>query len=436
MKRHKHTPYFYIVASFLGVILIGSLLLVLPISTNDMKGLNYIDALFMTASSVCVTGLSVVPNVGSTLSIFGKVVLAILIEIGGLSFLTIAVFFITITGKRLGMAGTLLMKEALNQNSAVGLVRLIKRIILLSLICQGIGVIVNLFVFIPYYGDIGTGIGVSIFHSISAFNNAGFDIFGYDTSMIVFHDNILLNINTMFLIITGGLGFIVIYDVVRCKNFKNLSIHSKIVLITSAVLILVGAAGFKLTMNNLSFLEALFQSVTARTAGFATIDMNDLSNGAYMLMLFLMFVGASPCSTGGGVKTTSLFVVVASIIALAKGTTPKAFKRKIANQSIIKALSLITISILYILFMILIIAAIEPTFTLRSLVFEVISAFGTVGLSMGITPMLNPAAKLLIALTMFLGRLGPITIISVWNSNWLKNTKDEVQYVEEKILIG
>lgn len=435
--RRKHNPYFYIIISFLCVITIGSLLLWLPCATEGEGNLSFIDALFMTVSSVCVTGLSVVGNVGEELSVFGKIVLAVLIEIGGLSFLTLFTFIITIAGRTLGLSERLMMREALNQNSAKSISSLIKRIVKLAVAIQLIGFVVNLFVFIPYYDNVAEAIGISAFHAISSFNNAGLDIFGYDSSMIKFSGNVLLNINTMLLIILGGIGFIVIYDIYESRSYKKLAVHSKIVLWTTLVLIIVGFIGFKLSsFNELTVLQALFCSVTARTAGFTTVDLNILSKGSIILMIFLMFVGASPCSTGGGVKTTTLFIIIVTLFSLSKGKTPKAFHRKIATSSIIKAFSLVTVSVIYVMLIVFIICCFEPNLDLNSIIFEVVSAFGTVGLSLGITTKLTIASKIFICITMFVGRVGPMTFMSLWNSNWLKNTNEEVKYVEEKIIIG
>lgn len=250
MKRKKLTPYFYVIISFLGVILIGTLLLMLPISSKNSESIGFINAFFMSTSATCVTGLSVVSNVNMTLTIFGKIVLAVLMEIGGLSFLTIAIFVLVIFGKKLGLSSRLLMKEALNQNSAAGIIKLIKRIILISFIIQGIGWIANTLILTKYYSNFFEAMGIGLFHTISSFNNAGFDLFG-NNSMIGFSSDVLLNISTMVLIVLGGLGFIVIVDIIRLRDRNHqLSLHSKIVIITTVLLIVTGTILYKLMLTN------------------------------------------------------------------------------------------------------------------------------------------------------------------------------------------
>ena len=417
------------------VITIGTVLFMLPFSTTKSEGLNFIDALFMATSSVCVTGLSVVGNVGTDFSVFGKVVMAILIEIGGLSFITLAAFVFVLLGVKIGIGNRYLMKEALNQNSATGIVKLVIRIMKITLSIQVVGAIINLIGFSRYY-SFPEAIGISIFHSISAFNNAGLDIFGYDSSMIMFRDDILINVTTMVLIVLGGLGFVVITDLFKVHSWKRFSVHTKIVLVTTLFLIVFGTAFFYLAMPSLTFMQALFQSITARTAGFATVDMASLSNPAYLVMIFLMIIGASPCSTGGGLKTTTFFVISLAIIYFAKGKTPRAFSRSISRQTVFKAAVLVVFSLFYIFIIATSICFFEPSLGIKEIMFETVSAFGTVGLSMGITSSLSVGSKLLLCLTMFVGRLGPLTVINLLNHNTLVEANDEIKYVEGKVIIG
>ena len=440
MTKRKISPYLIIILSYLFVILIGAILFWLPFSTVDNQGLSVMESFFTATSAICVTGLSVIPNLGETLSVFGKIVLAILIEVGGLGFLTLAVFMFIVLGLKIGIAERFLMKEALNQNSARGVIRLIKAIILITLSIQFFGMLINLIVFLDG-NTFFKALGLSAFHSISSFNNAGFDIFGFDNSMVNYGSNILLNINTMLLIVLGGIGFIVIYDVIdsiKKKDLKKLSRHTKVVLIVSLVLIISGMLLMKLSMyNQIGWLEALFQSITARTAGFSTIDISTVSPPAYMVLIFLMFVGASPTSTGGGIKTTTLFVLIATIISYARGKSPKIFSRKISQHSIFKAFSLTVFVITYIIMISFLILLVEDGFGINETVFEVVSAFGTVGLSMGITSSLSPISQILISITMLFGRLGPLTVISIWNKNRIRESEEEdIKYIEEKIIIG
>lgn len=274
----------------------------LPWAVCDGNHLSFVDALFMSTSSVCVTGLAVITP-AAKFSLFGKIVMAFLMEIGGLSFLTIAVCFFAILGGKIGIGNRYLLREALNQNSIAGIVKLVKRIILISFVIQFIGILLNYIALMPYYDyNFGKTLGVAVFHSIASFNNAGFDIFG-DQSMIPFKDNILLNISTMLLIVCGGLGFIVIEEVVSKHSLKKLSIHSKIVLIMTIALNGIGMLVFKFSMyNEISWLQALFTAITCRTAGFTSVPLEQIPPSAYVMFIVLMFIGASPCSTGGGVK--------------------------------------------------------------------------------------------------------------------------------------
>lgn len=434
MKKLHLTPYGTIILTFLVTILIGTLLLSLPVAMESKQSMGFVNSLFMSTSAVCVTGLSVFTDVGTSLSLFGQIVLLILIEIGGLSFLTIMTFVFYLLGVKIGISERFLLKEALNQNTTHGIVKMIRRTIVIALVIQTIGALINLIVFIPDYG--AKGIFVSIFHSVSSFNNAGFDIFGNGDSLITYSNNILLNINTMVLIVLGGLGFIVIYDVLTLKKNRKLATHSKIVLLMTTILIVGGMLLLKLSMPSMSWMEAIFQSITARTAGFATIDMSTVNNPAHMVLIFLMFVGASPCSTGGGLKTTTLFVIIIYIISFAKGKSPVIGYRKISNQSLFKALALVAFSILYVVVIIFGISLAEKGLTIKEITFETISAFATVGLSMNVTPTLSIASKVLLCATMFIGRLGPLTIISIMNRNWTKASKDTIVYVEENVIIG
>ena len=431
----KITPYFYVMISFLIVVLIGTLLLFLPISKKE-GSLSFLDALFTSISATCVTGLAVVPI--CDLSIFGRIVICILIEIGGLSFLTIAIFVLVILGKRLSIGSRFMMKEALNQNSASDIVPLIKRIVTISFSIQFVFMIINFVIFLLSGFNVLTSLEYSIFHTISAFNNAGFDIFGYD-SMISFSTNIALNISTMVLIVLGGLGFIVYIDIFNFKK-RYFHFHTKVVLTMSLVLIVAGTLILKLLMGSeITWLEAMFTSITTRTAGFTTIDLSEIAiKPVFMILLILMFIGASPCSTGGGIKTTTFFTMFVAIIYMAIGKKPKAFHRRISTDSILKAFTLSTIAIFYCIVVTFLIHAslASSGISISDVAFEVVSAFGTVGLSTGITPSLNAFSKIVIGITMFIGRLGPLTIVSIWNRNWMKNTNSEVDYIEERIMIG
>lgn len=435
-RKIKVHPYVLIISTFLSVILLGTICFMLPWAVSDGERLSFIDALFMSTSSVCVTGLAVVCP-ATKFSIFGKVVMAILMEIGGLSFLTIAVCFFAILGGKIGISNRYLLREALNQNSLAGIVQLVKRIIFISFIIQMIGVVLNYLALMSYYNyDFWKTLGASVFHSIASFNNAGFDVFG-EQSMIPFKDNILLNISTIFLIICGGLGFIVIEELVYKHNIKKLSIHSKIVLMMTLILTIVGMFVLKFSMyNEITWLQALFTAVTCRTAGFTVIPLEQISPSAYVMCIVLMFIGASSCSTGGGIKTTTIFVIFLTLFYYAQGKKPRIFHRRISDGSIFKAFVLFGIAVMTVMIGTLMIGFSQPNLGLEKILFEVVSGFSTTGLSMGITSALNPFSKVVLCLMMFFGRLGPLTIIGVVNHNWMTESKEKIQYVEERVIIG
>ena len=436
LYKKRINPYLYILISFLMIITLGTILMMLPISTINREGLSFIDSLFMVTSSVCVTGLSVVENVGQTLSVFGKVIMAILIEIGGLSFLTIACFFYLLLGEKMGFSTKLMMREALNQSNMSNIVKLIKRIVIIALVIQLIGASLLFLVFFQYYdGNIIKAIGTSIFHSISSFCNAGLDIIGTNQSLVPLKDNLLFMIVTMALIILGGIGFVVIIEILTKKPIKY-GLHTKIVLTMTISLLVLGTVLIKLISPSLTIMEALFTSVTCRTAGFTVLDLSTLNNGSVMTMIILMFIGASPCSTGGGIKTTTLFIILANIIGFARGKETVAFKRRISKDSILKAYVLVSLSVVYISFVTLLLCIDNEMLGMREVSFEAVSAFATVGLSLGITSSFTWFGKLMLVITMFIGRLGPLTITSLWNNNWVQSREEEIRYVKEDILVG
>ena len=442
------SPYIKICLTFAGVILVGAFLLMLPIAVNPgYESLNFVDALFMSTTSVCVTGLTVVANAGLQMSVFGKVVLALLIEVGGLSFITIFTFFIIITGNKIGISNRFLLKESLNSNSLKGIVGVVKKIIFLALIIQGIGILLNFLALYNYDSNKWDVFGVSVFHTIASFNNSGLDIFGQlevigeagNGSMIPVASDVFLNINTMLLIVFGGLGFIVLDDIIRKRNWKKFNINTKIVLITTFVLIFSGAILLKLCAPNGSgrtWLECFLMSISSRTAGFQSIDCADLNGGEFCVINFLMFIGASPGSTGGGIKTSTFFVILVTIISFALGRKPVVFKREIANSVIIKSLALAITAILFCCVAVFLISIIDPEIAVNRIIFEVISAFSTTGLSMGLTPELSWGSELVIIFMMYFGRLGPLTILSIINKNWRTGSENGIRYVEEKVVIG
>lgn len=424
---------------FLGVILIGTILLALPISHKDGQSLSIIDSFFISTSAVCVTGLSSV-NVSEVFSVFGKIVLALLIEIGGLGFVTVVMFVIILLGKKIDIKNRVIIKEALNQEKLSGVVKLVKKIFITTIIIQLIGACVNFIVFIQEY-DFLDALGISIFHSISAFNNAGFDLFGSE-SIIKYTDNIIININTMALIILGGIGFIVIFDMLDKKKPSRYTIYTKIVLKTTFALLVIGTILIKLSSYELlTWHEALFTSVTTRTAGFATVDMSKLSSATLLLIMCLMFIGASPTSTGGGVKTTTIFIIINSIKSFIYGKKDIIVEnRKISKNSLNKAHVLVIFALLFVIIITFLVALCESIcgsdMTIEQIAFESVSAFGTVGLSMGITSKLSSVSKIILCIAMFFGRLGPITMMSALHNISTRDEDSHLKYVEENIIIG
>jgi len=430
MKKRNTLPAQTLILGFLLTILLGSVLLVLPFST--VKPVSYVDSLFTSVSSVCVTGLTTI-DVGTTFSTAGKIIIAILIQIGGLSFASFAIFFLVVFGKTPSLSGTELFQQALNIDSRKHIRSLVKVVIFVTMIVETIGFILTYLAIKPFFPK-WQAIGISAFHAISAFNNAGIDILGNYQSLTSFRTNVLLNLSTCLLIISGGLGFYSLRDIVVHRKWKKLSNHTKIVLTTSIFLIVIGTILLLIAgrHSNITLLEAFFQSVTSRTAGFNTVDLNAFSHSGLLIIMILMFIGASPGSTGGGIKTTTAFAAVISIIGFVRNREPVAFKRRISRNSTLKAFSVIILGMVAISVCCLLILFIEDSnFTFMEVVFESISAFATVGLSLGITTLLSSSSKIIIMILMFVGRLGPLTLVS---SRRIRNIN--IEYIEEDILIG
>lgn len=440
MKKRKLSPFAIIAISFFGIIAFGAILLKLPIATQSREALSWYDSIFLSTSAVCVTGLSTIPNIAETFSVFGKIVLALLIQIGGLGIVTIAIYVLVILGIKIGVTERYVIKEALNQYSLSGMVKLVRSIVITTLIIELIGMGLNFIVFIKDF-TFFNALGHSAFHAISSFNNAGFDILG-DSSLQNYSSNILLNINTMVLIVIGGIGFIVIEDVIKNKKWKNLSIYTKIVLKMTLFLIVAGTLIIKLfEYSNITWLEAIFQSVTTRTAGFSTVNISTFTYSTLVVIIIFMFIGASPNSTGGGIKTTTLYVIYRSVVSFISGKPFITHKRKIDDANKNKAFVLAILAFTVTIVMFLTVSLVEAknqtyNMTFIEVLFETFSAFGTVGLSMGITPSLLPTSKILLSILMFIGRLGPITIFGIMNKNWGHPPVNNINYATERILVG
>ncbi len=441
MKK-RISPYTIIILSFVGVVLLGTLCLAMPFASTTGESHGFVNSLFMSTSCVCVTGLGVV-NPSTDYTMFGQITMIVLIEIGGLSFITIAVFFFTILGARIGVGSSFMLREALNQSSTNGVITLVRKIIVISFSIQIICAGINLIPIIKITnGDWGQAILMTLYHSAASFNNAGFDIFPGSISMIEYADNIILNITTIVMIVLGGIGFIVIDDVLRKRRWSKLSLHTKMTLVVTLMLITLGTVLIKLTYLDLSFMQSLFASVTCRTAGFTTFDCSTLADhpATYLIMILLMIIGASSCSTGGGVKTSTFAIICITIGYYAVGKKTKLFKRSIADNQIFKAFVLVNVSVIFVVVSTFIVSVAQSisgdALGFQEVFFEVVSAFSTTGLSMGVTGALNTFNRIFLCFVMLFGRLGPLTVIGVVNKNWMADFKEPIGYPEENVIIG
>lgn len=456
--RRKHaladlSPASTLTLFFAVSILIGAILLATPLASTG-PAVSFVDALFTATSAQCVTGLAVV-DTGSVFSLFGQLVILALIQIGGLGITTFSVYLFVYLRTGVGLRDRWILNETLVHTPVRSIHDLVRAVIHLTLLIEAIGAACLALVFIPQFGWL-KGSYYAVFHSVSAFCNAGFALFS--DNLIGYRNSPIVNLTIMMLIVLGGLGFLVIKELldirqtVRRGRRWRLSLHSKLVLLTTGILIFAGwAALFVLeassgTFRDVSLGEALwvtlFQSVTTRTAGFNTVDLTVFSVPSIFLMIVLMFIGASPGSTGGGVKTTSLAVFLAALYSRLKGyRVTSIFKRTIPEETVSKTLTLFLLAALWIGLMTFFVLLTEVTGSagsqthgvLLDYLFEVVSAFGTVGLSLGITPKLTVAGKLLITLLMFVGRIGLLTFAFVVVK---QAGRDETVYAEENIMIG
>ena len=436
-----------IMLSFFLAALTGSILLSLPVSSASGKAVPYIDALFTATTSICVTGLVTVPTV-STWSIWGQAVILVLIQIGGLGVITIISGLMIGLHRKIGIGDRMLIQDAFNLNTLSGLVEFIKKVFVGTFVVEGIGALLYMTVFVPEYGT--KGIWISVFNSISAFCNAGMDVISED-SLCGYALNPMINIVTGILIILGGIGYIVWWDVIRVlknikgqglKCFLSMTLHSKIALSTTGFLIVTGAAVFfifeynnPLTIMDYSFIDklqaSLFQSITTRTAGFAAIPQQNLTNASSIVSLLLMFIGGSPSGTAGGVKTVTASVLIVSALATIKSKEEAVlFNRSISKQAVNKAVAVVSISFITMFISTLLLSA-ATNANVLDIVYETVSATATVGLSRNLTSKLNIWGKIIIIITMYLGRVGPISLFIAFNtqkgsSNIIKNPTEEI----------
>ncbi|GEN57158.1 ktr system potassium uptake protein B [Halolactibacillus alkaliphilus] len=400
---------------FITIITLGTVLLMLPISRT--VPLSWLDAFFTATSAVTVTGLIVV-DTGTAFTTFGQTILMILIQIGGLGFLTFAVMSILFLGKKIRLKERILMQEALNQNSMGGIVRLIRSLFYFAISMELIATALLSIRWIPEYG-ISKGLFISLFHAVSSFNNAGFSLF--NDSLSQYAADPLINIVITLLFVSGGIGFTVIYELMHKKKWRTWTLHTKIMLIgTFLINIFAILSFFILEMNNPHTIGAMplneqlwgsfFQGLTPRTAGFNSLDYGDMNNSTLMLTIFLMFIGAGSASTASGIKVTTLIIIILAVFAYLRGRNQVfAFRQRIETEVVIRSLSIIVISF-FIVFVAIFMLSVTEDLPMMAVVFEAFSAFGTVGLSVGITDQLSSIGKPIIMFLMFIGRVGPLTI--------------------------
>ncbi len=428
MKKHM-SPGRVIALGFLTIILIGTVLFLLPFSQKLPGSISFTDALFTATSAVCVTGLSTF-DAGTVLTGFGQTVLAVLIQLGGLGFVCISIGIVMLTGQKIFIKQRTLAKESLNYGSLGGVVTLVKSVLITTLIFEGTGAFLSFFVFIKDY-PFSRALGLCIFHAVSSFNNAGFDIFGFGNNLVSYSGNVALNLITCFLVISGGIGYLVIKEIAFKHKFKKFTLHTKVVITVTVALLIIGTVLLKLT-ENYTWLDAFFMSTSTRTAGFTTVDLSNISNAGTVVYVLLMFIGASPTSTGGGIKTTTFFVVLTALFSFSSPGTPSAYKKTLPKDILYKAFIILAMGIGIVLLSLFMLCIFEPKTAINDLLMETVSAFGTVGLSTGITPTLSNAGKFVVIVTMFIGRLGPLTIASLW----IFKKRSNVSYAEEALTLG
>ncbi|MBR3498845.1 MAG: Trk family potassium uptake protein [Selenomonadaceae bacterium] len=438
----RFKPTQIILLSFLFMILLGTALLMLPISTTNHQGLTWIDALFVSTSASCVTGLTVV-DIHNDLTTFGTIVMLMLIQVGGLGIMTLATLAVHTMGYRFRLRESLVLQESLNQGGQAGLMELIRRMIKYTLTIEFFFAVVLAAHFYPEFG--WKAVGYGIFHSVSAFCNAGFDLFGNYDSLCKRNEDYFLMACIALLIILGGIGFTVMNDVINKKFWRQYSLHTKIVIVMNLALIFVGTIllfGVEYynpsTVGNLSIpaqlANACFTSVSCRTAGFNSYDLAQAEQISQLVMIILMFIGASPLSTGGGIKATTFFVILQSMWAVFRGKSEiTIFGRKISRELRDQAFAIFTMGTIWVVAAGIILSAIDgEVHELEEVIFETVSGFGTVGMGIGITLQWSMWGKLVLALTMFVGRVGIMTFML----SLLAQKETRIKYPKEDIMIG
>ncbi|WP_136604932.1 TrkH family potassium uptake protein [Paenibacillus dokdonensis] len=442
------TPAKILVIGFFLIITLGTFLLSLPISSVTGVRIPFLNALFTATSATCVTGLTVL-DIGTAFSTFGQVVIVMLVQIGGIGFMTMATLIALVLNKRISLRERLILQEALNHGTIDGVVRLVKKVILYSLLVELAGaLLLAVHFFFSLHLSLGRSAYFGIFHSISMFNNAGFDLMGTVngpfSGMVPFVQDPFINIVMMGLIFLGGIGFIVLSDLIDFPNTRKLSLHSKVVLTATLLLIVIGTLViFAMEFSNPStlkplhaggkFLASMFQSVTTRSGGVATLDIGAFRQSTQFMLILLMFTGAAPGSTGGGIKITTFVLLLSAVYAMIRGREDVVlFRKRIAKDVVYKAITLTLLSLLLIIVFSMLLSITEHQ-DFMTILFESTSAFGTTGLSMGMTTHLSALGKVWIICLMFFGRIGPLTLVYALSRD---RKKDLYNYPEGRIIIG
>ena len=451
-RKRALNPAEILVFGFGGMILIGAVLLTLPAASATGESIGFLSALFSSTSAVCVTGLSVV-ELGASLSLFGQLVMLVLIQLGGIGFMTATSMVYMLIGRRITLKDRIVIKDSLNETNLQGVVRMTRNVLIVTAVAEAAGILLLSIRFVPEYGIL-RGLYYSVFHSISSFCNAGFDVFGLGTSLIPYAYDPLVTITVMALITVGGLGFFVVVELYRkalLGRKYHLKLHTKIVLITSGILIVAGFLFFlvaewnnpkTLGAEGLSVgdkvLGAMFQSVTPRTAGYATIPQGDLMPASKIATTALMFIGASPSGTGGGIKTTTALMLLFFVVTVVTGKKDTVVMERRMNKDVMmRAITIATLAFVFVGFITMLLCIIEQHHIAASdLLFETVSAFGTVGLSTGITYTLSPLSQILIMLTMFAGRVGVFTMSLAVAKRMRKQDTSNIRYPEDRVMIG
>ena len=446
-REKRCRPESLLVYGFLALIALGAVLLALPVSARDGRSIGAFDSLFTATSAVCVTGLVAV-DTGTAFSLFGQIMLLLLIQVGGLGFMVFATMIMVMLGRRISLKGRMLIRESMNGATLSDLSVLTRLYLLLALAIELMGTALLSVRFVPLYGW-KHGLWMALFHAVSAFCNAGFDLFGRFSSLTAFSGDPLVLLTVAGLIVCGGLGFSVILETLRCREgFRSLSLHTRIVLMLTGILLAAGTAFFLLAegANGAALadrgtgervLNAFFQSVTLRTAGFNSFDLSRLRDGSKLFSTLFMFIGASPASTGGGVKTTTAAALFFLILNVTRGESEvRIARRRLSDDTVRRALAVITLFLSVQVLGALTLSFIEDgRFSLADIWFETASAMGTVGVSAIGTPNLSPAGRAVLLPMMFLGRVGPLTL-ALALSGRQNRIRSASKYPEERIMIG